>query len=207
MDYQEGKVYTIRSHLTEKYYIGSTKQLLCKRMMGHKSNFKKYNENGPYKTYVSSYEILKLGDAYIELLELYPCETKELLKKREGELIRQHRANVVNISIAGRNQKEWGQDNKERVKERRTKYRNENKEKIKKYFQDNSEVLKEKRKAKTEQEKLNKGPKNKRTQEQIDASKRRKYELNRIRLTLRTPEQVETARLRHNELQRISRSK
>ena len=71
MDYTNGKIYTIRSYLTDKYYIGSTIQPLCKRMVGQKSNYKNYLKNNS-SAYVSSYEVLKFDDAYIELLELFP---------------------------------------------------------------------------------------------------------------------------------------
>ena len=44
----------------------------------------------------SSKKVIEEGRAYIELLEDFPCERKEQLRKREGELIRAT-ANCVNI--------------------------------------------------------------------------------------------------------------
>lgn len=202
MDYKNGKIYTIRSHLTEKFYIGATTQALCKRMDGHRSNFKTYYENSN-KSYVSSYEIIKLGDAYMELLEIYPCETKEQLKRREGELIRQYKQTLVNKVIAGRTNKEWKEENKERMKNIRKIYREKNKDKIKEYFITNKPLLKIKRQ---EKYKANKKPRIPRTQEQIDASKKKKYERDRLRKSLRTPEEKEKARINHNNQQKIRRS-
>jgi hypothetical protein len=126
-----GKIYTIRSPHTEKFYIGSTIQkYLSDRMYTHRKN----NTS-------SSSEIIKLGDAYIELIENYKCNTKEELRKREGELIRLNKDNCVNKQIAGRSNKQWREENKEYIKQ----YKLDNEEKIKqytkeyckKYFQEN----------------------------------------------------------------------
>lgn len=95
IDYQLSKVYTIRSPSTDKFYLGTTVKTLSGRFSGHKSNYKFFLQ-GKYKCNVSSYEIIKLGDAYIELLESYPCNSKEELLKREGELLRLHKDNIVN---------------------------------------------------------------------------------------------------------------
>jgi len=81
MNYHNGKIYTIRSNQTEKYYIGSTTQTLTKRLSKHKSNFEDWKRNG--KGYMTSFEILKYDDVYIELLELFPCKSKEELNKKE----------------------------------------------------------------------------------------------------------------------------
>ena len=66
-NYQNGKVYAIRSHSTDKIYIGSTTQLLFKRLSGHVADYKRNH-------IVSSRKIIELGDYYIELLCDYPCE-------------------------------------------------------------------------------------------------------------------------------------
>ena len=96
--YNNGKIYTIRSTTTDKYYIGSTVQPLYKRFHDHKDKYNKYlkTKKGGYNR---SYEIFKLGDAYIELLENSPCKNKDELTRREGELIRQYKNNLVNHNI------------------------------------------------------------------------------------------------------------
>jgi hypothetical protein len=84
--YQRSKIYIIRSPNNEKYYIGSTIDDLNKRFYKHKQ----IDVNT-----CSSKEIINSGGAYIELFELYPCNSKIELKKREGELIREHKNNIV----------------------------------------------------------------------------------------------------------------
>ena len=93
--YSNGIIYAIRSDLTDKFYIGSTYKSLNKRFYEHAKKSQLHIKHGIKCT--SSHEIIKLGEAHIELLEKYPCDNKEELHKREGELIRQHKKDVVNI--------------------------------------------------------------------------------------------------------------
>ena len=102
VNYKNSKIYTIRSHHTDKIYIGSTANELRKRLYQHKKNYK-YYLNGRYN-YVSSFEIVKYDDAYIELYEYYECNNKVELLKREGELIRE--LDCVNKVIPGTTNKE-----------------------------------------------------------------------------------------------------
>ena len=131
MDYKNGKIYTIRSNQTDNIYIGSTCSPLSKRLYEHKSSYKKYL-NGKYH-FVSSYDILQYEDAYIELLEEYPCENKEQLCKREGELIRGG-SNCVNKRIEGKKDedylKNYYKDNKEKLLQQGKEYRKIKYEKI-----------------------------------------------------------------------------
>jgi hypothetical protein len=125
------------------FYIGSTYNGLSRRKAGHKA--KKSNE------------ISRLDDFYIELLEKFPCENKDELRKREGELIREHIDKCVNVKIEGRTDKEYYEDNKEQFKA----YYEANKEVIseqrKVYNEANKEVLAEHRKAydKANKDKIN----------------------------------------------------
>ena len=124
--YGRGKIYTIRSHQTELFYIGSTTNTLVKRFSCHKSKFK--GGNCP-----SSKDILKFEDAYIELLEDFPCENKNQLNRREGERIREFRDSCVNIGIAGRTKKEYDDEYHEKFKDTKIK------EKVKKHYAENKE--------------------------------------------------------------------
>jgi hypothetical protein len=135
-NYQNSKIYVLRSHQTEKIYIGSTVNELRKRFHSHKRQYKCFLENK--SNYVSSYEILKYDDCYIELFEKYPCSDKMELHKREGEIIRS--LDCVNKIVAGRTIKEWRKDNIEKIKQQRKEYNFKNKEKIK---QQNKEWMKE----------------------------------------------------------------
>jgi hypothetical protein len=161
MDYKNGKIYTIRSQQCEKYYIGSTTQPLYKRFNIHKRHYEIY-KNGKMH-YISSFEIIKFDDCYIELLENFSCNSKEELNKREGELIRQLKDSIVNKRIEKRTNKEWRNDNnyldymkeryiknKDKLNEQNNKYYIENKEKrleyAKIYRNNNIESIKEKTK-------------------------------------------------------------
>jgi len=156
-NYQQAKIYTIRSPSTDEVYVGSTcEPTLARRMAGHRGNFKKWKNK---KTnYTSSFKLLELGNAYIELLENYPCGSKDELHKREGELIRGH-PNCVNMCIAGRTKAEYYADNKDKVKQyqqankekiaaRVKQYQQANKDKLKQYREDNRERIKANKKKK-----------------------------------------------------------
>lgn len=147
-DYQEGKIYTIRSHQTNKYYIGSTTQPLAKRLFGHKSNYSKYME-GKFKSNLTSFEIIKLNDYYIELFENYPCNSKNELDKREGELIRLHKNECVNIVIPCRTKKQYTLDTKDIKREYDRNYREVNKDKKQEcnrnYRENNKDKIKERK--------------------------------------------------------------
>ena len=141
-DYQNGKIYTIRCRTDDtKIYVGSTTTTLCKRLTEHR-HASKYERN--IKMWYKDIE--DWGDWYIELYEDCPCENKEQLLKREGEIIRQ--IGNLNKDIAGRTSKEykkefydnhkeeilevnkkWMEDNKEYRKEYKKAYREANKEK------------------------------------------------------------------------------
>lgn len=137
MNYQNGKIYCLRSYQTDDVYIGSTCSPLSKRLCGHKSDYKNYiNDKGHYR---SSYKIIEYDDYYIELIELFPCISKMELHKREGEIIRQT-DNCVNKQIAGRSDKEYCEDNKDKIK----KYKEKNKEQIDKKKREWREINKEK---------------------------------------------------------------
>src|SRR5210317_20104 len=138
-NYANGKLYTIRSHQTDKVYVGSTIQDLSVRMAGHRKAFKRYNKG--VGKYVTSFELLKYDDAYIELIELYPCNSKVELDRAEGIHIRQ--MDCVNKNIAGRTRAEYRQDNKEELQEYRQNNKEYYKEYKKKYYQDNRERIKE----------------------------------------------------------------
>ena len=127
VNYARGKVYAIRSHKTDKIYIGSTCRPLANRMSDHRSSYRRWKAAKLNK--ISSYEVLEHGDAYIELLESYPCGSKEELNRREGQLIR--KMNCVNRCIAGRTRKQRYQDNRTHDLERQRRYDALNRERIK----------------------------------------------------------------------------
>jgi hypothetical protein len=106
-DYKLGKIYQIWSPNTDEVYIGSTVQPLHKRFHDHKTTLTS-------KKYTTAREVLKCGEAKIELIEDYPCEKKSELNRREGQVMRGY-DNRVNVKIAGRTPAEWRADNKEHI--------------------------------------------------------------------------------------------
>ena len=126
--YANGQIYAIRSHQTDLIYIGSTTQPLHKRWCQHKSDFK------TREGFCNSSEIIKYGDAYIELIEDFSCKSKKELNKKEGEHIRSN--NCVNkVSNLGKEQTEkiWRETHKEHIAKRMREYRAKNPEYFKQY--------------------------------------------------------------------------
>lgn len=109
--YNNGKIYTVRCLINpELIYVGSCTQPLTKRFSGHKSDCKKGASISLYKHIIDN----DWSDWYIELHEYYPCNNREELNRREGEVIRE--IGTINKNVAGRNNKEWREDNPEHNK-------------------------------------------------------------------------------------------
>jgi hypothetical protein len=115
-------------------------------MASHRRHYK--NWKAGKGRYVSSFKLIEIEGAYIELIEDCPCESKEQLNRREGVVIRSS-ANCINKSIAGRTMVEYRADNKEAILEQKRQYRADNKETISEYKRqyraDNKEAIKEQR--------------------------------------------------------------
>ena len=139
--YRNGKIYIIRSDQSDQIYIGSTVKSLEKRLRKHETDYKAFN-NGTYH-YVTSFELLKNDNYYIELLERYPCDSEQELRRREGHF---HKTvDCVNKYIAGRTRAEYYQNNKETISEKNKQYYQNNKaticENAKQYYQNNKEII------------------------------------------------------------------
>lgn len=121
INYQNGKIYTIRCKNDDTLiYVGSTTTSLCLRMAEHrKMTLKKYENN-----FYSKIEDWK--DWYIELYENFPCNSREELFKREGEVIRE--IGTLNSRIAGRTHKEWREDNVDKIRDKNKQNYEQNKE-------------------------------------------------------------------------------
>lgn len=145
--YQNAVVYAIRSHQTDKFYIGSTRTPLHKRFWTHRSCYNLWTEDG--KHYITSFEILQYPDAYIELVEEFPCENAAQLRKKEGEHIRLNRDNCVNMHIAGRSKNEYAEEHKEETAAYQGFYREAHREQQHAYDKAYHEAHKEKRNAKS----------------------------------------------------------
>ena len=138
-DYNKGKIYTIRCRTDETLiYVGSTIQPLSVRIGGHKINSRDIKRQNMliYKTINNNWD-----DWYIELYEDYPCENKEQLCKREGEVIRD--IGTLNTRIEGRTLKEYTEDNKDKIAIKQKTYRENNKDKSREYFKERYEQNKD----------------------------------------------------------------
>ena len=152
VNYQLGKIYKITSIHTNNVYIGSTcVPLLCQRLQNH---VYKYNSirSGLSISYYRSFDIIKLGDYSIHLVETYPCNTKDQLLAREAHYI-ETTSNCINKNIPGRTMKEWHAQNyvlnRQYFQEKQKQYYEQNKEKFneihREYRKKNKEAIRERR--------------------------------------------------------------
>ena len=91
--YQNSKIYKIYSDLGDKVYIGcTTKQYLSQRMAKHKYDYTYYKKKREDTGFAFVYSYL-MFDEYgvdnckIELLEAYPCNSIDEIRKREAHYI------------------------------------------------------------------------------------------------------------------------
>ena len=123
--YRAGKIYKITDMAYTECYIGSTTQPLCKRMAWHRRDYKQYKQEKA--KFVLSYALFDkygIDNCKIELIEDFPCESKEHLNRREGHHVRIE--NCVTKCVPGRSGQEYRNDTKGRKHEYDMKYRQEN---------------------------------------------------------------------------------
>jgi hypothetical protein len=150
-NYQDGKIYTIRCRTDNALiYVGSTIMTLPRRIAEHRFASVSNNSRKLYQSVNNNWD-----NWYIELHSLYPCENKQELNKREGEIIRE--IGTLNCEIAGRTRKEWRADNPDKVKLIAQTYhqnhREERLEALKQYNINNNEARKEYKKKYREEHK------------------------------------------------------
>lgn len=139
INYKNSKIYKIISKNTENIYIGSTACInLETRLNGHKVGYKAYlNKKGPY---ITSFEILKYNEYEILLIENYPCNSLDELKKKEGYWVR-NTLKCVNKNIPGRTKKEYSEECKEKIKVIKQNYIKKNPTRQKQYYEKNKEYI------------------------------------------------------------------
>ena len=125
--YQFGVSYKITSNKNTETYIGSTTMDIETRLIKHKCDAKQRPHLSKFFTFMNEHG---RDDFDIDIVEEYPCETKEQLEKREGEIIRE--MGTLNQRKAGRTRKEYKQEFAEYLKvfarENKKKWRTENRE-------------------------------------------------------------------------------
>lgn len=143
VNYQLGKIYKLWSDESDMMYIGSTTQPLHKRLAGHKSD----TGRGRSKTYIA---MQNHPNIRIELIENFPCNSKDELTAREGHYIRLNKDQLLNKAVPGRTREEYEQDNREHITERSRLYQQTNFEvlaqKRREYREENREVIAKKKK-------------------------------------------------------------
>ena len=139
IDYSKGKIY--RLNCANLVYIGSTTQTLSMRKGQHRRDCNGWLNGTTH--YRSSFELFKLGNPVITLIEDYPCDRKEQLLARERFHIQNNVC--VNKIIPGRTKAEHYQDNREAIIKKQIKYYDLNKEAIlekkKEYYDLNKEAI------------------------------------------------------------------
>jgi hypothetical protein len=153
VNYQLGKMYKIVDVSTDECYVGSTCQpTLAKRLAGHVATYNRYCKGKG--DFVNSYCILANDNYDIELIEDFPCDSKEELHRRE----RFHTRSMTCVNKI-KNQgllaevskkeckrlidKEYYETNKVKVSERKKIYREHNKDKVREYGRLYNETHKE----------------------------------------------------------------
>ena len=154
--YQNSKICKITDIGYNKCYIGSTYESLAKRMARHRSSYNDYLNGKVSK--IRSYCLFDeygVNNCKIELIENFPCNTKDELRKREGYYIKE--TDCINKQIAGRTKeeyredfkeyldekiKEWNVRNKEHRRDYVKEYRDKNREHIQDYFKNYNEINK-----------------------------------------------------------------
>jgi len=146
-DYKLGKIYKIVSFQTDLIYYGSTcEKYLSNRFSCHNSHYRKWLINNDPLKYITSFEILKYSDAEIILVESFPCTYKAELEARERYHIELNKVLTVNIKHPTRTHKEYREDHREEIRDKKKKYREEHKEYLREYLKKHQQEKKEERK-------------------------------------------------------------
>ena len=107
--YSKGKIYKVVDVGYTKMYIGSTIESLSKRMERHRSKYKDYlNGTGDNTRVYWLFDEFGVENCKIELIENYPCNSREELEAQEGK--HQQKNNCINKVIAGRTRQERYRD-------------------------------------------------------------------------------------------------
>ena len=109
--YEKGRIYKVVDIGYNKCYVGSTCEELSKRMARHRIDYIKWKNgnNRRYQTLFDMFDDFQVENCKIELIEYYPCISKEELLKREGYHIQNN--TCINKRLEGRTNKEYKRQN------------------------------------------------------------------------------------------------
>jgi len=160
MKYLNGKIYKLIDNTNGNIYIGSTCAPLKERLQGHKDSYNR-NKKKDGKGNVS-YNIIKNNDYRIELLENFPCKSRQELFSKEREYIENNKCINIKRPIITHQElldkrKKWKTNNKDKVAkyleknkdkiaESKRKWANNNKDKIAEWFKNNKDKVTEQKK-------------------------------------------------------------
>ena len=121
--YQKGRIYKITDVAYNDCYYGSTIEPLTKRMIHHKH--KCFNQNISQETCVRSVNSIfnkySLENCKIELVENFPCTSKEKLVKREGH-IRNNECVNKEFNVSERTTEEYRHEERDKLNVRSQEY-------------------------------------------------------------------------------------
>ena len=180
IDYSKGKIYRIVCDTTGLTYIGSTVEILSKRLTKHICDYKRYLKGKNH--FITSFKILENNNYKIILIDNCVCNNREELHREERKYI--ETIECVNKIIPGRTKKEYCEDNKDKKLEYNKEYRENNKTYIKEYnkeyWENNKTQIKEQKKEYYEKNKDKINEKYKKyyedNKDKINENKRKKIE-------------------------------
>lgn len=111
--FQTCKIYKLECNTTGKVYFGSTKLSLKTILQEHKKNRHKKNR--------TSSQVVENNDFSIQLLEEVEYSDKKVLAKRKRYYIENN--DCVNKVIPGRTEKEYKNDNRDKISKQQKEYR------------------------------------------------------------------------------------
>jgi len=168
-DYSKSLIYKLCSNDTDitDIYVGSTTSFKH-RKASHKTCCNNENIGNNKNNNANVYKFIRENGGWeawnMILIEYYKCETKLELEKKEREIIENLKP-TLNKQIPLRTRKEWYNDNKEQISEKKREYYYDNKEQLleknkeyqrknkkyyeknnKKYYENNKEQILEQKK-------------------------------------------------------------
>jgi len=147
----------------EMVYYGSTQQQVCKRMNDHRRGYDTWKNPNKNKNFTSSYLIFDMGE--YEYATLESIEFEELFELRNRERFYIENNTCVNCRVPNRTNKEWCEENREILREKKKIYAKANKEKfdvyMKQYQEENKEKIREQKKIYQEENRENLNAKSK----------------------------------------------
>ena len=126
--YQDAKIYKIVVNDYSKCYIGSTCETLSQRFARHRYNHRNAKKWNTLTSANRLFDEFGYDNCKIELIENFPCNSRDELLRREGYHIKN--SECINRCVAGRTISEWKQDNKEDYDNKRKNYSEQNRDYI-----------------------------------------------------------------------------